>query len=67
MSHEQNMHHHLIYFAATMFNANETRSDCSLLISIQMTSCLALPASRIATQDSHLQQRGCLTVSSAFD
>jgi hypothetical protein len=67
MSHEQNMHHHLIYFATTMFNTNQTRSDCSLLISIQMTSSLALPASRIASQDSHLQQRGCLMVSSAFD
>jgi hypothetical protein len=39
MSHEQNMHHHLIYFATTMFNTNETRSGCSLLISIQMISC----------------------------
>jgi hypothetical protein len=44
MSHEQNMHHHLIYLATTMFNTNKTQSGCNLLISIQITSCLATAA-----------------------
>jgi hypothetical protein len=67
MSHEQNMHHHLIYLATTMFNTNETPSGCSLLISIQMTSCLTFPTFSIGSQDSHLQQRGCLMVNMASD
>ena len=45
MSHEQNMHHHLIYLATTVFNTNETRLGCNLLISIQVTSCLVVTAS----------------------
>jgi hypothetical protein len=48
MSHEQNMHHHLIYLATTMFNTNETQSGCNLLISIQIISFLAIAASCIS-------------------
>jgi hypothetical protein len=42
MSHEQNMHHHLIYLAATMFNTNETPSGSILLTGMQVKHYLAV-------------------------